>query len=139
LRPFAVVRADRQSTDQRRKAGASHAYPGRFIARLRRDLTASTDQAEGRRETADVVADSADEVCDMKLDRKVSLRAACDRMLSSRPTPQSTIEAVLYCVRERGLAALKEPTNLERLSQCDGEARAQINQRIAKLEKGSRR
>jgi hypothetical protein len=55
----------------------------------------------------------------------------------SRSTPRSTIEAVLYCVRERGLAALREPTNLERLSQCDGKARAQINERIAKLEKGS--
>jgi hypothetical protein len=63
--------------------------------------------------------------------------AVHDRMQRGRSTPQSTIEAVLYCVRERGLAALREPTNLERLSQCDGKARAQINERIAKLEKGS--
>jgi hypothetical protein len=59
------------------------------------------------------------------------------RMLHDRPTPQVTIEAVLYCVRERGLAVLKEPANLERLSRCDEAARAQINERIAKLEKGS--
>jgi hypothetical protein len=62
--------------------------------------------------------------------------AVHDHKQRSRSTPQSTIEAVLYCVRERGLAALREPTNLERLSQCDEEARARINERIAKLEKG---
>jgi hypothetical protein len=50
-----------------------------------------------------------------------------------RPTPQTTVKAILHCVRERGVAALKEPANLERLSRCDEAARAQINQRIAKL------
>ena len=69
--------------------------------------------------------------------KEESKSAAHDPMQRSRSTPQSTIEAVLYCVRERGLAALREPTNLERLSQCDEEARAQINERIAKLEEGS--
>ena len=28
-----------------------------------------------------------------------------------RTPPQTTIEAVMYCVRERGLAALREPAN----------------------------
>jgi hypothetical protein len=52
-------------------------------------------------------------------------------------TPQSTIDAIMYCVRERGLAALNEPTNAERLSRCDQAARAQINKRIETLrEKG---
>jgi hypothetical protein len=50
-----------------------------------------------------------------------------------RPTPEVTIEAIVYAVRERGVSALKEPENLERLSRCDEAARAQINQRIAKL------
>jgi hypothetical protein len=44
----------------------------------------------------------------------------------SRPTPQVTIEAILSCVRERGIAALKELANLERLSRCDEAALAQI-------------
>src|ERR1700730_11680426 len=48
-------------------------------------------------------------------------------------TPQTTIEAILHCVRERGIAALKEPANIERLSRCDGAARTQIKARIAKL------
>jgi hypothetical protein len=73
----------------------------------------------------------------MKLDQGESLGAAYERMLRNRPAPQVTIETVLYCVRERGLAALKQPANLERLSRCDEAARAQINERIAKLEKGS--
>jgi hypothetical protein len=51
----------------------------------------------------------------------------------NRPTPQTVVEAILHCVRERGIAALKEPANLERLSRCDEAARVQINQRIGKL------
>src|SRR5262249_42883546 len=50
-----------------------------------------------------------------------------------RPTPQSTIEAVMSCVRERGLEALEESANLERLSRCDASARAQLNDQIARL------
>jgi len=45
-------------------------------------------------------------------------------------TPQSTIEAILYSVRSRGLAALKEPDNEERLSRCDEAAMKQIHERI---------
>jgi hypothetical protein len=48
-------------------------------------------------------------------------------------TPQTTIEAILYSVRARGLQALKEPANIERLSRCDVAARAEINERIASL------
>jgi len=73
----------------------------------------------------------------MKPYQEESLGAAYDRMLRNRSTPQATIEAVLYCVRERGFAALKEPANLERLLRCDEATRAQINDRIAKLQKGS--
>jgi hypothetical protein len=49
-------------------------------------------------------------------------------------TPQTTIEAVMYCVRERGLAALREPANQQRLMTFDDAARAEVNRRIAKLE-----
>jgi hypothetical protein len=51
------------------------------------------------------------------------------------PTPQVTIEALLYCVRQRGLAALKESANIERLSRCDAAAKTQIDRRIEKLVK----
>jgi hypothetical protein len=55
-----------------------------------------------------------------------------------RPTPQTTIEAVMYSVRDRGLAALKEPASIERLSRCDAAAHAQINARIAQLQDAGR-
>jgi hypothetical protein len=45
-------------------------------------------------------------------------------------TPQSTIEAILYSVGNRGLTALKEPDNKERLSRCDEAAMKQIHERI---------
>jgi hypothetical protein len=48
-----------------------------------------------------------------------------------RPTPQTTVEAILYCVRERGPAVLKEPGNIERLRRCDKAARAEIDRRMA--------
>ena len=50
-----------------------------------------------------------------------------------RPTPQATIEAIMLCVRERGLVALGEPVNAERLGRCDGAAKAEIDKRIAQL------
>ena len=50
---------------------------------------------------------------------------------ATRPTPRTTIEAILWCVRERGVEALREPANIERLLRCDSAARAEINERIA--------
>lgn len=50
-----------------------------------------------------------------------------------RATPWVTVEAIMLCVRERGIAALDEPANIERLSHCDAAAKAEINRRIAKL------
>jgi hypothetical protein len=53
-------------------------------------------------------------------------------------TPQTTIEAILYCVRTRGVAALEEPNNKERLSRCDATAMKQIHDRIERMrQKGS--
>jgi hypothetical protein len=56
-------------------------------------------------------------------------------------TPQTTVEAVIWAARERGLAALEEPANVERLVRCDQAARRQINERISRLiqHKGSLR
>ena len=41
----------------------------------------------------------------------------------------------MYSIRERGLAALQEPNNKERLARCDAAAREQIKNRIV-CEKG---
>jgi hypothetical protein len=48
-------------------------------------------------------------------------------------TPRATVETIMVAVRERGLAALKDAANVERLARCDQAARAQINRRIARL------
>jgi hypothetical protein len=50
-----------------------------------------------------------------------------------RRTPQTTVEAICYCIRERGLQALHEPSNIERLSRCDDAAITEIDARISKL------
>jgi hypothetical protein len=52
---------------------------------------------------------------------------------AERPTPESTIEAVMVAVRARGIGALKEPANLDRIRRCDAKAKAEINERIDKL------
>jgi hypothetical protein len=61
------------------------------------------------------------------------INALSERSHSQRGAPQSTIEAIMHAVRARGAAALKEPANIERLSRCDGAAKDEINQRIARL------
>jgi hypothetical protein len=65
--------------------------------------------------------------------REMSLGALWGYFNRPHKTPQTTIEAVLHSVRERGLEALTEPANIARLSGCDEMARAEINKRIARL------
>jgi hypothetical protein len=52
---------------------------------------------------------------------------------SPRPTPQTTINALMYSMRSRGLQALREPDTMERLSRCDEGAIRQIAERLATL------
>src|SRR5262249_1110256 len=47
--------------------------------------------------------------------------------------PSSTIETIMCTVRARGVSALKEPTNIERLSRCNAATRKEINRRIERL------
>lgn len=61
----------------------------------------------------------------------MSLGALWERLNDPRRTSRNTIEAIMVAVRMRGLAALKEPANIERLGRCDAQARAEINRRIA--------
>jgi hypothetical protein len=48
-------------------------------------------------------------------------------------TPAVVVEAIMYAVRQRGLAALSEPDTKERLVRCDKAAVEQIDTRIKKL------
>jgi hypothetical protein len=65
----------------------------------------------------------------------VSLHAAWHELNDprNRPTTKATVNAVVFAVRERGLAALKEPAMKERLARCDAAARAEINKQIEQL------
>jgi len=85
---------------------------------------ASRNQEIGQRQLPPVVPPGWD---------TIPLDALWARLNQARRTPQSTIEAVIVGVRERGLKALDESANLERLSRCDETACAQINNRIARI------
>ena len=67
----------------------------------------------------------------------VSLERAWSELNDARnhPTPKATIDAIMFAVRERGLAALKEPATAQRLEHCDESAKAEIERRIANLRK----
>jgi hypothetical protein len=53
-------------------------------------------------------------------------------------TPPATVEAVMYSLRERGLACLSEFGTGERLRRCDGAAMKQICGRLENLNTGSK-
>jgi hypothetical protein len=69
------------------------------------------------------------------LDDQVSLERAWMEINDPRrrPTSHVTIEAIWWCVRERGLEALAERANQARLRFCDATARAELARRIEKL------
>jgi hypothetical protein len=66
-------------------------------------------------------------------DPAVSLEEAKRLASEGRPTPKATVDAVMHSVLKRGLRALTESANLERLARCDAAAKTEIEQRIAKL------
>jgi hypothetical protein len=70
----------------------------------------------------------------MSLIKKISLDALWAKLNAPerRPTPQTTIEAVIFSLRERGLGALHQPDVASRLARCDAHARAEIKTRIKK-------
>lgn len=61
---------------------------------------------------------------------EMSLGALWDHFNRPRKTPQTTIEAVIHSVRERGVAALIEPANIERLLACDDRVLRDIAARL---------
>ena len=60
----------------------------------------------------------------------ISIDALYRALNNPRATPQTTVEAIMLAVRERGLAALEEAANVECWVRCDQVARRQINKRI---------
>jgi hypothetical protein len=62
-------------------------------------------------------------------------RAVLD--LGRRGTPGSTVEALMWLLRERGLSCLDEPGNRGRLWRCDANAMKQISTRLLDLKSRS--
>jgi hypothetical protein len=54
----------------------------------------------------------------------------------TRPTPVSIVDALIYCIKSRGVDALKEPANVGWLAQCDEQARERINKFVARVSGG---
>ena len=55
-----------------------------------------------------------------------------------RPTPVTLVEAIKQSVRDRGIAALKEPATRERLGRCDRAARAEIDRWLTRFKEAKR-
>jgi hypothetical protein len=57
----------------------------------------------------------------------ISLERAWHELRDRRPTPEMTIGAVKQAVRDRGVAALSEPSTQDRLQKCDADARKRFD------------
>ena len=68
-------------------------------------------------------------------DRKHAAKLATPKQ-EPRPTPVSIVDALIYCIKSRGIDALKEPANVGWLAQCDEQARERINKFVAKISGG---
>jgi len=71
-------------------------------------------------------------VCD-----DVSLVSAWTLIQRRQATARATIEAMWQSIQEKGVEALADPDNQDRLRRCDAAAIAEINRRIGKLTKGA--
>jgi hypothetical protein len=151
---IAAVRAVALATDHRDRLRVLEVEALRLAPLVARGDIAKTDAVDRLVEAAvvrDVRRDDAEHIVGMGLAGRsagVAYVATCDRVGEHvdrgsapavgdypcrRPTPQVVVEAVMYSVRTRGLAALDEPDTIERLGRCDAAAREQINQRIDAL------
>lgn len=79
------------------------------------------------------------DMCGASPCRNPSFCEACRQTEQRRDarTSQQTIDDILGSVRERGLAALHELHNIERLSRCDERALREIDRRLSELQEGA--
>jgi hypothetical protein len=61
------------------------------------------------------------------------LETTCSVQATCRRTPETTIEATMWCLREGGLSCLSERKNRDRLASCDAAAMKVIARRLLKL------
>jgi hypothetical protein len=55
-----------------------------------------------------------------------------------KTTPQVTVEALMYSLRERGVAGLKEGQTMRRLSELDDRQLIEVGERLQRLKIGHR-
>ncbi len=67
---------------------------------------------------------------------RVSLEHAYYDINRSNATPAVTLDAIKLSLRERGIKALYEPLNQERIRRCDPAARAQLDRWLADFRTG---
>ena len=94
-----------------------------------------TFEAACRRADAKAKLDEHNEQLRALLCDDVSLVSAWTLIQRRQATARATIEALWQSIRERGVEALTDPDNQDRLRRCDAAAIAEINRRIAKLTK----
>jgi hypothetical protein len=94
-----------------------------------------TFEAACRRADVKVKRDEHNDRLRALLCDNVSLVSAWTLIEKRRATSEATVEALWQSVKERGVEALNDPTNQDRLRRCDATAIAEINRRIAKLTK----
>jgi len=105
------------------------------LLRPRADLTCEANdngRVVGRR-VASVVVGSMSELFPDESSIATAEARTAELTRGECRTPQTTIEAIMRTVRVRGVVALTEPANIERLSRCNPAARAEINERIKRL------
>jgi hypothetical protein len=64
---------------------------------------------------------------ELMADDDISLERVWHELRDRRSAPEMTIEAVKQAVRERGVAALSEPSTRDRLQKCDADARKRLD------------
>jgi hypothetical protein len=65
-------------------------------------------------------------------DRKHAAKLATPKQ-EPRPAPVSIVDALIYCIKARGVDALKEPGNFAWLAQCDEDAKRRIDKFVARV------
>lgn len=68
-----------------------------------------------------------------QLAREADANRASPKAVRPCHTPATTIEAIKWSVRDRGIAALKDSASRERLARCDDAARAEIDKWLTDL------
>jgi hypothetical protein len=77
------------------------------------------------------------EVVELKASTRAQPEPPTDSLIAREDpdaAPHSTVEALMWCLREQGLACLLKTRNRKRLSRCDAAAMAQIAQRLIAMQ-----